>query len=289
MLNLGQINTLIASKKTDNGVYLIDNELNEVLLPNKYVPDELLMEQSIDVFLYKDSEDRIIATTLKPKLMLNEYAALEAVAVSTYGAFFDWGLEKDLMVPYRQQARPVVQGNKYVVYLYLDEKSQRLTGSTKINNSFKKTEIELEPGEKVSLLAYEKTEIGISVVVNNAYQGMLFKNEIFKPVKVGDELTGYVKKIRSDNKIDVRLNRSGYGAIDEQTHRLYDALLANKGYLKLNDKSSPQEIINQLNMSKKVFKKAVGFLYKQKRVEISETGIRLITDKKENKDLQKPE
>jgi predicted RNA-binding protein (virulence factor B family) len=283
MLNLGQINTLKASRKTDNGVYLIDSELNEVLLPNKYVPDDLLMDQGIDVFLYKDSEDRIIATTLKPKLMVNEYASLEAVAVSTYGAFFDWGLEKDLLVPYRQQARPVVEGNKYVVYLYLDEKSQRLTGSTKINHTFKRDPVELNPDEKVDLLAYEKTEIGISVVVNNAFQGLLFKNEIFETVKVGDKLTGYVKKIRSDNKIDVRINRPGYGGIEEQIQRLSEALHSHQGYLKLNDKSSPKDIADQLSMSKKVFKKAVGALYKQKRLEITENGIRLIPEKDEKR------
>jgi predicted RNA-binding protein (virulence factor B family) len=287
MLNLGQINTLRASRKTDNGVYLIDNELNEVLLPNKYVPDDLLMDQGIDVFLYKDSEDRIIATTLKPKLMLNEYAYLEAVAVSTFGAFFDWGLEKDLLVPYRQQARPVVEGNKYVVYLYLDEKSQRLTGRTKINHTFKRTPIELSPDEKVDLLAYEETEIGISVVVNNAYQGLLFKNEIFEPVKVGDKLTGYVKIIRSDNKIDVRINKPGYEGIEEQIQRLYEALQSHHGYLKLNDKSTPKDITDQLSMSKKVFKKAVGALYKQKRLEISENGIRLLPEKDIDRDLKK--
>lgn len=276
MLNLGQINTLKASRKTDNGIYLIDNEFNEVLLPNKYVPDDLKMEQNIDVFLYKDSEDRIIATTLVPKLMLNEYAALEAVAVSTYGAFFDWGLEKDLMVPYRQQARPVVEGNKYVVFLYLDEKSQRLTGSTKIHNSLKKIPDKLDIGEKVTLLPYDETDIGINVVVNNAWQGMLYKNEVFEPVKVGDILTGYIKKKRSDNKIDVTLSRPGYGAIDAQVQKLYNVLQANNGYLKLNDKSSPQEIKDQLSMSKKVFKKAVGALYRQKRLEITREGIRLL-------------
>jgi len=276
MLNLGQLNTLKALRQTDNGIYLIDDQFNEVLLPNKYVPEDLKLDDTIEVFLYKDSEDRLIATTLTPKLMLNGYAALEAKMVSRYGAFFDWGLEKDLMVPYSQQAKYIVEGKIYVVHLYLDEKSQRLAGSTKINNTLERTSVELEIGDKVNLLTYEETEIGISAIVNNRYQGMLFKNEIFDTVKIGDELTGYVKKIRTDNKIDLSLNRFGYKAVDDNVQKLYEALTATGGSLNLNDKSSPEDITNKLGMSKKIFKKAVGSLYKQKRLEITETGIKLI-------------
>ena len=283
MLKLGQLNTLKALRQTDNGIYLIDDQFNEVLLPNKYVPEDLKLDDTIEVFLYKDSEDRLIATTLTPKLMLNGYAALEAKMVSRYGAFFDWGLEKDLMVPYSQQAKYIVEGKTYVVYLYLDEKSQRLAGSTKINNTLERTSVELEIGDKVNLLPYEKTEIGISAIVNNRYQGMLFKNEIFDTVKIGDELTGYVKKIRTDNKIDLSLNRFGYKAVDDNVQKLYEALITAGGSLHLNDKSSPKDITSQLGMSKKIFKKAVGSLYKQKRLEITETGIKLIKGKEESK------
>ena len=283
MLQLGQLNTLKALRQTDNGIYLIDDQFNEVLLPNKYVPEDLKLDDTIEVFLYKDSEDRIIATTLTPKLMLNGYAALKAKMVSRYGAFFDWGLEKDLMVPYSQQAKYIVEGKKYVVHLYLDEKSQRLAGSTKINNTLERTSVDLEIGDKVNLLTYEETEIGISAIVNNRYQGMLFKNEIFDTVKIGDELTGYVKKIRTDNKIDLSLNRFGYKAVDDNVQKLYEALIATGGSLNLNDKSSPEDIANQLGMSKKIFKKAVGSLYKQKRLEITETGIKIIEGKEESK------
>ncbi len=182
MLNLGQVNTLKASRYTDNGTYLVDEELNEVLLPNKYVPDDLDTGSMIDVFLYKDSEDRIIATNLVPKLMLNKFAGLKAKMVGRHGAFFDWGLEKDLLVPYSQQAKYIEEGKLYVVYLYLDEKSDRLVGSTKINNILDRASVELAIGDKVDLLPYEKTEIGYSVIVNSKYQGMLFKNEIFEKI-----------------------------------------------------------------------------------------------------------
>ena len=279
MLKLGQLNTLKASRQTDNGIYLIDDESDEVLLPNKYVPDELEIDDKIEVFLYKDSEDLIIATTLLPKVMLNGYAPLEAKAVGTFGAFFDWGLEKDLLVPYRLQAKHIEEGKAYVVYLFLDEVSQRLVGSTKINNTFKKEPQDLQIGDKVSLLPYALSEIGISVIVNNSYQGMLFSNEIFEKVKIGKALNGYVKNIRADKKIDVSLNRSGYIAVDDNVQKLHDALVDNGGELNLTDKSAPAEIVDQLGMSKKIFKKAVGALYKQRKLEIGETSIKLVDNK----------
>ena len=276
MLKLGELNTLTALRQTDNGFYLIDEESNEVLLPNKYVPVGFETDRIIEVFLYKDSEDRIVATTLVPHIKLNGYAALEAVDVNDNGAFFDWGLEKDLMVPFVQQSEPIQKGDFHMVYLYLDEKSQRLVGTTKISNTLNKDDVDLKIGDKVDLLAYDETEIGINVIVNLAYQGMLFKNEIFEEINVGDELIAYVKKIRPDNKVDLSLNRFGYRAVDDNVEKLIAALEANEGFLGLNDKSKPEAISEKLGMSKKVFKKAVGALYKQKRLEISDKGIRLI-------------
>jgi len=281
MLKLGQINTLKVIRETANGFYLSDDDETEVLLPNKYVPGGMETGNTIDVFLYKDSEDMIVATTLTPKFMLNEYAALKAKAVTTFGAFFDWGLEKDLLVPYRQQAKRITEGENYVVYLYLDEASQRLVGSTKINNTFTKTPDDLNIGDQVSLLPYAETELGISVIVNSTYQGMLFRNEIFEHIKIGRTLTGYVKKIRADHKIDVSLNRLGYKAIDDNVQKLIQELEANGGKLNLNDKSAPEDIVNRLGMSKKTFKKSVGALYKLKRLLINETGIELVKNKEE--------
>jgi predicted RNA-binding protein (virulence factor B family) len=275
MLKLGQINSLKAVRQTDNGFYLSDDELAEVLLPNKYVANELETGNIIDVFLYKDSEDMLVATTLTPKVMLHEYAVLQAKAVGTFGAFFDWGLEKDLLVPYRQQAKRITEGENYVVYLYLDEASQRLAGRTKLNGTFTKIPADLKIGDQVSLLPYTETELGINVIVNNAYQGILFRNEIFETVEIAKAITGYVKKIRNDNKIDISLHRLGYKAIDVHVQKLLNILEANGGQLGLNDKSTPQDIVNQLGMSKKMFKKSVGALYKTKQIVLTETGIEL--------------
>jgi predicted RNA-binding protein (virulence factor B family) len=275
MLNLGQINKLTVLRQTDNGFYLIDEEENEVLLPNKYIPVGLSIDDELDVFLYTDSEDRPIATTLIPKVQLYGYAYLEVKDVAGFGAFFDWGLEKDLLVPLSQQGRAVNEGEKHVVYLYLDEKTNRLAGTTKIGPTLLKLGVDLKAGDQVKMLPYEESELGFSIIVNDKYQGMLYKNEIFQEVHIGDELTGYVKKIRSDNKIDLSLNRFGYRAVDDNVVKLMDTLKANNGSLQLNDKSSPEAIYAALGMSKKVFKKAVGALYKQKQIEISDTGIKL--------------
>lgn len=285
MLNLGIINTLTALRRTDNGVYLIDEEENEVLLPNKYVAEDLELGDSLDVFLYKDSEDRAIATNLTPYVMLDEYAALEAKAVVDFGAFFEWGLEKDLLVPHSQQATKIEEGKTYVVYLYLDEKSERLVGSTKIKGTLERNEIDVEVGQKVDLIAFEESEIGINVIVDNHYQGILYKNEIFEPIAIGDEISGYIKKIRSDNKVDISLNKFGYRAVDDNVKKLYSILVINGGSLSLNDKSAPEAIASKLGMSKKIFKKSIGALYKQKQLEITDTGINLI-NRELNEDLE---
>ena len=275
MLNLGQTNNLIAFRRTENGIYLVDEDLNEVLLPNKYIPEGFELDDKIEVFLYKDSEDRIIATTLVPKIKLNGYAALEAKMIGRFGAFFEWGLEKDLLVPYGQQAQKIEEGKSYVVYLYLDEVSQRLVGTTKISGTLEKDSVELSVGDKVEMTPYEETDIGFSTIVNEKYQGMLFKNEIFDTINIGNRMTGYVKKIRDDYKVDLSLQRFGYRAVDDNVEKLHQILLDHNGYLALNDKSSPESISKQLGMSKKVFKKSVGALYKQKRIEITEDGIRI--------------
>lgn len=276
MLNLGQFNTLTALRETDNGIYLVDEDMNEVLLPNIYVPKEIKKDDTIEVFLYNDSEDRAIATTLIPIVQLHEYALLKAKVVNDIGAFFDWGLTKDLLVPYSQQAKEIIEGRSYVVYLYLDELTERLVGSTKIKNSFKDIPVDLAVGDEVNILAWGKSDLGISVIVNNMYRGMLFENELFEEIIYGDRKTAYVKNIRPDNKIDVSLNRLGYAAVDDNTQRVIDELNANNGFLDLHDKSSPDDIYEQLGMSKKIFKKVIGALYKQKQIEITDKGIKLV-------------
>lgn len=276
MLNLGQFNTLTAYRQTDNGIYLVDEEMNEVLLPNIYVPDDIKKDDTIEVFLYNDSEDRVIATTAIPKIQLNEYALLKAKSVNKVGAFFDWGLTKDLLVPFSQQAKEIIENRSYVVYLYLDELTRRLVGTTKIKNTFQDVPVDLEVGDEVDMLAYSKSDLGISAVVNNKYRGMLYENELFEEIQYGDRKIAFVKNIRPDNKIDLSLNRLGYAAVDDNTQRVIDELNANNGFLPLHDKSSPDDIYEQLGMSKKIFKKVVGALYKQKRIEIHNDGIKLV-------------
>lgn len=276
MLNLGQFNTLTAFRETDNGIYLVDDKMNEVLLPNIYVPKDIKKDDTIEVFLYNDSEDRFIATTIIPKIQLHEYALLRAKAVNDIGAFFDWGLTKDLLVPYSQQAKEIIEGRSYVVYLYVDELTQRLVGTTKIKNTFKDIPVELEVGDEVDILAYGKSDLGISVIVDNKYRGMLFENELFEEIIYGDRKKAYVKNIRPDNKIDLSLNRLGYVAVDDNIQRVIDELNANKGFLALHDKSSPDDIYEQLGMSKKIFKKVIGALYKQKQIEITDKGVKLL-------------
>lgn len=281
MLQLGLLNKLIVKRQTPAGFFLSDNESNEVLLPNRFAPAEIAVNDEVDVFLYKDSEGTIIATKQTPKLMLFEYALLTAKTVTSHGAFFDWGLEKDLMVPFSRQACPIEEGEDYIVYMYLDEETERLTGSTKISDTLDIFITDIEIGDEVSLLAYQETMLGISVIVNNKYQGILYRNEVFQKVNMGDRLTGYVKKIRTDHKLDISLNRFGYKAVDDNTKLLWEKLISNNGRLDLNDKSSPEDIYNELGMSKKIFKKAIGSLYKQKLIEITENGIISVSGKQE--------
>lgn len=278
MLKLGEINTLIAQRKTDHGFYLaeFDNELLEVLLPNKYVPNNFKEGDDVDVFISKDSENRLVATTIFPKINLNSYAGLEVVSIDKFGVFFDWGLDKNLLVPYSQLGQHVHIGEKYVVYLYLDEKSNRLVGSTKIAPTLERKEITVKKGDQVKVLPFETTEIGYLCVVNNKFQGLLYKNEVFSEIGIGEEYEGFIKKIREDNKIDLSLQPIGYdNRIDSDVDLVMNALQNNNGKLNLHDKSDPQEIQNLLGISKKAFKKAIGHLYKQKQIKIDQSGISL--------------
>jgi predicted RNA-binding protein (virulence factor B family) len=278
MIQLGQINSLKAQKQTEKGVYLVDSQNNEVLLPADSVQVDFSLNSVIDVFVYKNSDEELVATTKTPKLLLNQFAALEAKSKVSFGAFFDMGIDKDLFVPEAEIVEKITPGEFYVVKLYIDEKTNRLAGTTKIKSSLFKDFCDLEVGEKVSAVPFEENEIGINVIVNNSFAGILYKNEVFKPIRVGDNLTAYVKKVRDDNRVDLSLNRFGYRAVDDNVDKLYEVLSATKGELNLTDKSSPEEIYERLGMSKKIFKKAIGALYKQKLLQMSSTGISLIED-----------
>ena len=282
MIEIGKFNKLKAIRLTPPGMFLAEegNEEEVVLLPNKYVPPTLEVDDEIDVFIYRDSEDRIIATTLRPKILLNEIASLEVKEVNDKGAFLDWGLEKDLMVPYREQQKKMKEGESYLVYLYVDEDSHRLAATSKIDRFLESHELTVNIGDKVDLLIGDRTDLGMNVIINGMHKGLIYQNEIFKKIFPGDKTTGYIKDIRPDGKIDVSLQIQGFRNIDPSAELILEKLKANKGFLKLNDSSDPVDIMHKLQMSKKTFKKAIGTLFKQKLISIEEDGIHLLEEEK---------
>ncbi|MCD4833961.1 MAG: GntR family transcriptional regulator [Bacteroidales bacterium] len=276
-MEIGKINKLTAARSTDNGYYLTDNDGNEVLLPNAYVADDLKIGDEIEVFVYKDSEDRIVATTLKPYVQFEEFAYLKVKEVNDYGAFMDWGLPKDLMVPFAEQTEKMKEGNWYLIFLLEDEQTERLIGSSKVNEFTFTTEIDVNTGDEVDLLLYNMTELGMNAIVNNMYKGLIFKSDIHKNIKPGDRIKGFVKQVREDGKIDIILEPAGYkNSIDENSDIILSALKENNGFLNLTDKSTPADIKRILGLSKKAFKNGLGNLYKQKIVELNEDGIKLL-------------
>lgn len=277
MLTLGIYHTLRIDRTTLVGLFLTD-EKDDVLLPIKYVPKKFEMNDMLEVFVYLDHEERPVATTLKPYITLGDYAFLRVNYTNEYGAFLDWGLEKDLFVPFQEQARPMEQGKRYMVHMYLDEKTNRLVGSSKINQFLSKEPLSLESGTEVDLIISHITDLGINVIVNGTHKGLVYRNEVYTDsIRPGDKTKGYIKIIRPDGKIDVTFNRIGVEAIEENAQVILDELKASRGFLRLNDNSSPDDIKTILKMSKKTFKKAVGTLYKQKLIEIKDDGIHLLS------------
>lgn len=275
MLHLGIKNTLRILRGTGVGMFLGDDEGNDVLLPKKYVPENAIVGDDIEVFIYRDSEDRIIATNLEPKIQLNQFACLQVKSVTAIGAFLDWGLEKDLFVPFREQNKKMEEGRWYAVYLYLDEETDRLVASCKVNRYFEKENIDLQIGQEVDLLIFEETDLGLNAVINNKYKGLIYENEIFQRIKIGTRTKGFVKNIRDDNRVDLSLQKQGYANVEPNAERILEKLKANNGFLDVTDKSDANYVMYQLEMSKKTFKKAVGALYRQKIIRIEEDGIYL--------------
>ena len=273
-MKLGKFNTLKILRDTRVGLFLGD-ENQDVLLPNKYVPKKFEIGEELDVFVYLDHEERITATTLKPYIQLGEFAYLKVNYTNEFGAFLDWGLEKDLFVPFKEQARKMETAKRYLVYMYLDEKSNRLVASSKLNQFLEQENIDLEIGQQVDLIVSHITELGINVIINSTYKGLLYKDEVFENLSPGKKLKGYIKTIRPDKKIDVALTKQGFEAVEEHAQKILDELRASKGFLRLNDNSHPEEVKTVLQMSKKSFKKAIGSLYKQKLISIKEDGIYL--------------
>lgn len=275
MIEIGKYNTLKIARTTKVGLYLTDGGA-DILLPNKYVPEQYELGDEIAVFVYLDHEERPVATTLEPYIFLNEFALLRVNYINNFGAFMDWGMEKDLFVPFKEQARPMEQGKRYLVYMYLDEKTNRLVGSSKTNQFLDNKNITVEKGEEVDLIVSHITEVGINVIINEKHKGLLYKNEVYEDLRTGDRVIGYVKNIRPDGKIDVSRQPFGLERIDASAQAVLDELKSSRGFLRLNDDSHPEDIKTVLQMSKKTFKKAIGILYKQKLIEIKEDGIHLV-------------
>jgi len=276
MISIGKQQKLKVLRFAEQGLYLVDEEDNEVLLPNKYITDNMPVYAEVDVFVYKDSEDRPVATTEIPKIKLNEFGFLKVNDIASFGAFLDWGLEKDLLVPNNQQAQDMVAGKNYLVYMYLDDETDRLAASSKINRFLNNDELTVSEGDEVDLIIANQSTLGINVIINEKHKGMLYHNEVFSSIKPGEHTKGYIKKIREDNKIDVSLQKQGYGNIEPNTALILEKLKANKGFLPLNDKSNPEAIKAQLSISKKTFKKAIGALYKLKLITIEKDGLHLV-------------
>ncbi|MBT8186610.1 MAG: GntR family transcriptional regulator [Croceitalea sp.] len=275
MIELGNYNTLRVARTTSVGIFLEDDQGTDILLPNKYVPEGVQLDQILNVFCYLDNMERPVATTLKPTIIRNRFAFLEVVEVNEVGAFVNWGIAKNLLVPFREQRLKMVAGQKYLIYCYMDEKSFRLVGSNKIDKFLSNEDHGLNINDEVDLIVSRKTDLGWEVIINNKCKGLVFFDDVFKSIQIGDTLKGYIKKIREDLKIDVALQPLGIKMLDPMADFLLKRLQENDGYLPLHDKSAPEEIKAQLEMSKKTFKKAVGVLYKGRKLEIREDGIYL--------------
>jgi len=277
MLEIGKINTLTVNRETDNGVYLDGGDHGEILMPKKFVTDEVKESGEAEVFVYTDSEDRLVATTETPLAMVGDFACLTVKATSSFGAFLDWGLPKDLLVPFREQRSKMMEGNSYWVYIYLDLLSNRIAASAKLHKFLDNTPPEYEKGQEVDLIIMEETDLGYKAIVNFEHSGMLYKNQVFHDLEMGLKTKGYVIKVRDDEKIDLILEKPGYEKVDAISEKILNELKENRGFIAVSDKTSPEMIHAMFGISKKNFKKAIGGLYKKKLITFDSDGIRLVS------------
>ncbi len=277
MAIIGQRNLLSIVRASQPGLYLDGGELGEILLPGRYIPADLVPKQKLDVFVYRDSEDRLVATTEKPRAMVGEFGYMQVKNVSPQiGAFLDWGLAKDLLVPFREQAVPLRIGDWVVVYVALDVKTNRIIASTRLNRHLNRDTPAYRDGQPVNLFIISKTPLGYNAIVNNAHQGLLFKNPGGAVLKIGARLKGFVKTVRPNGKIDLTLDAAGYQRVAPLTNLIIAALHLSGGKLNLDDDSPPIAIRQNFNVSKKAFKQALGKLYKSRRIAFTKPGIRLM-------------
>ena len=271
--NIGRLNTLRVVKEKDFGVYLDAGQLGEVLLPRRYVPKDLKIDQQIEVFIYLDSDDKLIATTDLPKAQVGEFAALTAVAVNQVGAFFDWGLPKDLLVPFSQQKNRVEEGETHLLFIYLDQFTNRIVATTKVDALLNREEAPYRVGDKVSIIIGDKTNIGFKCVIDNRFWGVLFFDDAFRQLRKGEKTTGFIKQMREDGKIDISLQEVGYKKVKNILDDILEYLDKQGGESPLTDKASPEAIYAVFKVSKATYKKALGALYKDKKILLSKEKI----------------
>ena len=272
---IGKYNTLNVIAVTTNGVYLDGGDLGEILLPNRYVPGDCKVGNSISVFIYLDSAQRLVSTTEKALGQVGEFVSLKVAQVNKMGAFLDWGLPKDLLVPYNQQHTPMEVGKYYLVRIFLDQHTDRIAASSKLDKFIDIWPAEYQQGDKVKLIIGGKTDLGFKAIINNLHWGLLYDNEIFQPLRIGKQIDGYIKQVREDGRLDLILTRGSKNTVNNFADKLMDSLQKNNGFLPLHDKSAPELIQRTLGVSKKTFKATVGNLLKNGKLTIEKDGIRL--------------
>lgn len=276
MVNVGEYNEMKVMREVEFGLYL-DDGAEGILLPKRFVPQGAKAGDTIRVFVYHDSEDRLIATTQQPKGKKGDIVRLRAVGTTPQGAFLDNGLMKDLFVPRSKQLSNMLPGGEYLVMIYIDERTGRLAATEKIESFLTNDDLELKELDTVHLTVYRRTEIGYEVIINHRHKGMLHFNEIYRDINIGDSFDGFIKKIYADNKIDVVAGKRGYSRVEGEAKKIMDLLSENNGYLPYSDRSSPDEIYSFFGMSKKTFKMTIGKLYKEQLIILTKTGIKLIS------------
>ncbi len=275
MIALGEINELEVVKKVDFGIYLDGGVKGEILMPSRYVPESFEIGDKLEVFVYLDGEERLVATTEQPYAQVGDFAFLEVKEVTEFGAFLDWGILKQLFVPFREQKVRMELGKKYVVYIYVDDMTERITASSKLDKFADNLPVDYEVGEEVSLLIAGQTDLGYKAIIDNSHWGLIFKNEVFKPISIGDKLKGFIKNIREDEKIDLSLTKGGYKKVEGIAGDVLEKLRKEGGFIPTNDKTDPETISKWFGISKKNFKKAIGALYKERHIRIEDDGIHL--------------
>lgn len=274
-IELGKFNQLEVVKEVDFGMYLDGGEEGEILLPTRYVPENCQIGDVLNVFLYLDNEERLIATTLTPLVQVGEFACLEVAWINQFGAFLNWGLMKDLFVPFSEQKMKMQVGRSYVVHAHVDEESYRIVASAKVERYLSKDMPDYTPGAEVDILIWQKTDLGFKAIIDNKYSGLLYENEIFRALETGMQMKAFVKQVREDGKVDLILQKPGFEKVDDFSKTLLEYIREHGGRINLNDKSPAEDIYDTFGVSKKTFKKGVGDLYKKRLISLHENGITL--------------